>query len=177
MMNLFFPINKKIAFFLVILSISFQNTIAQEVKSGFWNQVRYGGNIGLSFGDGFFSGTIAPSAIFEFDRNFALGLGLNATFNNRKNTYKSTILGASFIGLYNVIRDLQLSAEFEQLNVNRKYDTSINLPNENFWAPALYLGAGYRSGNVTFGIRYDVIYDKSRSVYSDPWSPFFRVYF
>ena len=47
-------------------------------RSTFWNQVRFGGGIGLSFGDGFFSGTLAPSAIYEFNSSFAAGIGLNS---------------------------------------------------------------------------------------------------
>ncbi|GAA4939263.1 hypothetical protein GCM10023314_09930 [Algibacter agarivorans] len=139
--------------------------------------MRYGGNLGLSLGDGFFSGTIAPSAIYEFDENFAFGVSINATFNNQKNVYKSTILGGSLIGLYNVFRELQLSAELEELHVNRRYNVTLNIPDDTYWSPALFLGVGYRNGNVTFGIRYDVLYDKNKSIYFDPWLPFVRFYF
>jgi len=176
-MNLILSINKKTIFFLIIISFCFQNTIAQEAKSYFWNHVRFGGGLGLNFGDEFFSATIAPSGIYEFDKNFALGLGLNATFNNQKSVYKSTILGGSLIGLYNPITDIQLSAEFEQLNVNRRYNVNLNIRDDNYWIPALYMGAGYRSGNVTFGIRYDVLYNNEKSIYADPWAPFVRFYF
>ena len=87
--------NKKIVLILIIIFSCFGSTTAQETKSDFWNHVRFGGGIGLNFGDNFFSGTIAPSAIYEFDNMFAMGLGLNATFNNQKSIYKSTILGGS----------------------------------------------------------------------------------
>ena len=72
---------------------------------------------------------------------------------------------------------MQLSTEFEELNVNRRYDINLNIQDENYWSPALFLGVGYRSGNVTFGIRYDVLYDKDKSIYFDPWAPFVRFYF
>ena len=150
---------------------------AQENKENFWNHVRFGGGLGLNFGDGFFSSTIAPSGIYEFNDVFALGLGLNATFNNLKREYKSTILGGSLIGLVNIINEVQVSAEFENLHVNRRYDVTLNFPEDNYWIPALFLGAGYRSGNITLGIRYDVLYDKNKSIYIDPWAPFVRFYF
>lgn len=95
--------------------------------------MRYGGGIGLSFGDGFFSGTIVPIAIHQFDAFFALNLGLNATFNNQKRICKSTVLGGSLIGLFNVIPELQFSAEFEELHVNRTYDMNLNIPIDNYW--------------------------------------------
>ncbi|MFD1161685.1 alpha-ketoglutarate decarboxylase [Hwangdonia seohaensis] len=151
--------------------------MAQQQNHDFWQQVRFGGGIGLSFGDGYFSGTIAPSAVYEFDRNFAFGLGLNATFNNQKNVYKSTILGGSLIGFFNVINELQISGEFEQLNVNRTYNVNLNLDKDNYWVPALFIGAGYRNGQVTFGIRYDVLYDADKSIYANAWAPFVRFYF
>ena len=176
-MNQFLSISKKHILVLIFSVLFLQGTKAQEIRSDFWNHVRFGGGIGLNFGDGFFSGTIAPSGIYEFDNTFALGLGLNATFNNQKNIYKSTILGGSLIGFFNVIPQLQLSAEFEQLNVDRNYNVNLNIEDENYWVPALFLGVGYRSGNVTFGVRYDVLYDNDQSIYIDPWMPFVRFYF
>ena len=162
----------KVIIILIMMFCNIELIVAQDQTGDFWNHVRYGGGIGVSFGDGFFSGTLAPSAIYEFNNHVALGLGLNATFNNQKQVYKSTILGGSLIGLYNVLDALQISAEFEELNVNRKYDVNLNIQDDNYWSPALFLGAGYRSGNVTFGIRYDVLYDKDKSIYIDPWGAF-----
>lgn len=173
---------KHITFFFVILCCIATSSYAQDnnKSSGndFWKQLRFGGGIGLSFGDGFFSGTLAPSVIYPFNDQFSLGIGLNGTYNKRENIYKSTILGGSLIGLYNPIQQLQLSGEFEQLHVNRDFDQNVvsNL-DDNYWYPALFIGAGYRSRNVTFGIRYDVLYDEDRSIYADPWAPFIRVYF
>ena len=176
-MNLILSFNKKTIVILIITSFCFQNITAQVAKSDFWNHVRFGGGLGLNFGDGFFSATIAPSGIYEFDKNFALGLGLNATFNNQKSVYISTILGGSLIGLYNPIREIQVSAEFEELNVNRRYNVNLNIEDNNYWIPALYMGVGFRNGNITFGIRYDVLYDNEKSIYADPWAPFVRFYF
>ncbi|TGV02352.1 alpha-ketoglutarate decarboxylase [Flavivirga rizhaonensis] len=176
-MKTLLTINKKIALIILVFSFSLNHIIAQQKTNYFWNHVRFGGGIGLNFGNDFFSGTLAPSAIYEFDKTFALGLGLNGTFDSQKRVYKSTILGGSLIGLFNIINEIQLSAEFEQLHVNRRYNTNLNIPNDNYWSPALFLGAGYRSGNVTFGVRYDILFDDNKSIYIDPWAPFVRFYF
>ncbi len=170
-------INTKTCLLFLYLFVATNVIMAQQQNHDFWQQVRFGGGIGLSFGDGYFSGTIAPSAVYEFDRNFAFGLGLNATFNNQKNVYKSTILGGSLIGLFNVINELQISGELEQLNVNRTYNVNLNLDKDNYWVPALFIGAGYRNGQVTFGVRYDVLYDADKSIYANAWAPFVRFYF
>lgn len=175
-----FLLNKNLFYCLIaiVFSLNLQAQIQiSRTSSDFWNHVRFGGGIGLSFGDGFFSGTLAPSAIYEFDKQFALGVGLNGTINKQKNTYKSTVLGGSLIGLFNPIPEIQLSAEFEEMNVSRKWDARFGRNNENYWYPALFIGAGYRSQNVAVGIRYDVLYDKGKSIYAEAWIPFVRVYF
>ena len=107
----------------------------------------------------------------------ALGVGLSGTYNTQKDYYKSSVLGVSILGLVNPIPQIQLSAEFEELNVSRKWDSRTGYANENYWYPALFLGAGYSSGPVTFGIRFDVLYDQNKSIYSESWVPFVRVYF
>ncbi len=161
----------------LISSTSMGQNDTELASSNFWKNVRFGGGIGLSFGDGFFSGTLAPSGIYDFSDQFSMGIGINATYNKLNRRYKSTILGGSIIGLFNPIREIQISGEFEELNVNRSYDSSLNLKNDNYWYPALFLGAGYRSNNFTIGVRYDVLYDRDKSIYADPWAPFVRVYF
>lgn len=173
-----FPQNKGLAFliFLIFSISSFSQNLTSN-SNEFWQHVRFGGGIGLSFGDGFFSGTLAPSAIYEFNEYVALGVGLNGTYSSRKNYYSSTVFGGSIIGLFSPIREIQLSAELEELNVNRKWDSQFNVANENYWYPALFLGAAYRSQNVSVGIRFDVLYDKDKSIYGESWMPFVRVYF
>lgn len=175
-----FPLNKRLFYslILIVLSLNVQAQIQiSKTSDDFWNHVRFGGGVGLSFGDGFFSGTLAPSAIYEFNDQLAVGVGLNATYNKQKNTYKSTVLGGSLIGLFNPMPEIQLSAEFEELNVSRKWDARFGYANDNYWYPALFLGAGFRTRNVSVGIRYDVLYDKGKSIYADAWAPFVRVYF
>jgi hypothetical protein len=106
-----------------------------------------------------------------------MGVGLNATYNSVENEYSSTVLGGNVMALFNPIPQLQISTEFEQLNVNRNFDSRFGLENENYWYPALFIGAGFRNNNVTFGVRYDVLYDQDRSIYANAWMPFVRVFF
>lgn len=155
----------------------FQLGQSQNAGNEFWQKVRLGGGIGLSFSNDFFSATLAPSAIYEFTPSMALGVGLNGTYNSLKNRYTSTIIGGSVIALWNVIPELQLSAEFEELNVSRKFEENLAIEDDNYWYPGLFLGAGFRSNHVTFGIRYDVLYEEERSIYATAWMPFVRVYF
>jgi hypothetical protein len=165
-----------LALLFLICSLSLNAQI--ENQSTFWDNVRFGGGIGLNFGNGFFSGSLAPAAIYDFSPYFSAGVGLNGSYTKFDNDFSSTVFGGNIIALVNPVNEIQLSAEFEQLNVTQRFDT-INGPDikDNFWASALFLGVGFRTGNVAAGIRYDVLYDEDRSIYADPWMPFVRVWF
>lgn len=175
-------LNKLIKMKSIFLTIIFVITnficLAQEQnQSNFWQNVRFGGGIGLNVGNGFFSGTLAPQAIYDFNPYFSAGVGLTGSYSSQKDNFKSTILGGSLIALTNPFPEVQISAELEQVNVNTKFDSRFSNARDNFWATALFLGAGYRAGNITFGIRYDVLYDEDKSIYADPWLPFVRFWF
>lgn len=168
---------KTVALFLLLL-FTFSTISAQDnnQKSDFWENVRFGGGLGLSTGSKVFSATLAPSAIYDFNSQFSLGLALSGTYYSQKDIAKSTILGASIISLYNPINEIQLSAEFEQNHVSRNFDNPIFI-DDNYWIPAFFVGAGYKTNNITIGIRYDLLYDDNKSVYANAWAPFIRVYF
>ncbi len=147
-----------------------------NAKSDFWNHVRFGGGIGLSFSNGGFGGSISPSAIYQFNEIFAAGLGANINFYDFNNE-SFWAYGPSVIALANPIPQIQLSGEFEQLRVNRSFRTPNGTFEENFWSPALFLGAGYTTNFVTVGIRYNVLFDDNDGIYFNAWVPFVRVYF
>lgn len=159
------------------ISFSFSQNLDSN-SSTFWQNVQFGGGLGLNFGDGFFSGAIAPNAIYRFSPYVATGVGLNFQYSSQKDVFKSTVVGASVLGLFNPYRELQISTEFEQLHVNRDFDQNFVLnEDDEYWYPALFLGLGYSNGNVTFGIRYDILYDEDKSIQNQAWMPFIRVWF
>ncbi|QLE00887.1 alpha-ketoglutarate decarboxylase [Galbibacter sp. BG1] len=150
---------------------------AYNQKSDFWSKVRYGGAFGLSVGSDFFSATVSPSAIYQINPKFATGVGIDFTYANAE-FYTATVIGGSVMTFYNPFRQLQLSAEFEELKVYRSLDR-VGGPDlkEEYWYPALFLGIGYSTGPVTIGIQADVLYDEDKSIYSTPFMPFVRFYF
>jgi long-subunit fatty acid transport protein len=143
----------------------------------FWRNVQFGGGIGLSIGSGYTDITIAPSAIYNINQIVSVGTALQFGYISAKNDYSSTLYGASLIGLVNPIPEVQLSVELEEINVNTDYQYLGGNNTDTIWNTALYLGAGYRTGNVTIGVRYDVLFDNNNGYYSDPFMPFMRVYF
>jgi len=164
-------------FVFIFIPFSFAQDFPSQPNS-FWRQVQFGGGLGLNFGNGFFNGSISPNAIYRFNPYVATGLGLNFQYSSQRDVYKSTVVGASAIGLFNPIREIQISTEFEQLYITRNFDENfVSNADDSYWYPALFLGLGCTNGNVTFGIRYDVLYDRNKSIYNDAWMPFVRVFF
>lgn len=165
-------------FFTLILIVSTHFVYSQNGlgKTDFWQQVRFGGGLGFGLNNGGFNASISPSAIYQFNDQFAAGAALN--FNYAKyDDDKRLAYGASVLSLYNPLPFLQLSAEYEQLRVNLSQRFNGQTFEDNYWSPGLFLGIGYTNRNFTLGIRYDVLYDENRSIYLDAWMPFVRVYF
>ncbi len=163
-----------------IILFSLQNTYSQD--ENFWSNVRFGGNLGVGVSNDRFSVVVAPAAIYEFNPFFSAGLGLNFGYNTFDNDafnedITSISYGASIIGLFNPILELQLSAEFEQTGVSQKIEVGNQEFKDDYWYPALFVGAGYRTGFVSFGMRYDLLYDEDKSIYGSAYAPFVRVFF
>lgn len=159
-----------------------QNNEPRQIKSDFFSRVQFGGGLGLSFGNGYSDIAVAPSAIYHVNEQVAVGAGLQFNYVSSRDYFKSTSYGLNLIGLYNPIPEVQLSAEVEQLRVNNTIDIYSQgfyqgKFKDNFWNTGLFVGAGYRTNNVTVGIRYNVLFKKDNFVYSQAWMPFIRVYF
>lgn len=145
-------------------------------KNPFFDQVRFGGSLGLGFGNDYFNINIAPKAIYEFNEYFSAGVGLLGAYSKGSN-YTAFVYGGSIIGLFRPIRGLQLSAELEELHVSQDLEYIGGDITQKYWYPALFLGIGYNTGHVTIGIRYDVLYEEEKSIYGNAFMPFVSVYF
>lgn len=172
-------------YYFVILTVFFssysfaQQNYVIDNSSHFWDKVQFGGGLGLGFGSGYTDISVMPSAIYNVNEIVAVGVGLQFGYLNSRDYYESYVYGGSLITLVNPIPEIQLSAELEQVRVNTDYDSRNGFPrySDNFWNTALYLGAGYRTGSVTIGARYDVLYNPNKSLYGSGFMPFVRVYF
>jgi hypothetical protein len=170
--------------FLFLIFLFNENVIAQyqqipHSRNPFWSNVQFGGGLGLSFGSGYTDLSIAPSAIYNVNPYLGVGLGLQASYVSSKGYYDSGIYGASILTYINPIPQIQLSINLNESFVTNNYN-SINGRNgytDQFWNTALFLGAGYRTGNVTIGLSYNVLFDVNDNVYGDALMPFVRAYF
>lgn len=152
----------------------------QEVKpkSDFWKQVQFGGGFWLSIGSGFTDITLAPNAIYNLNQYISLGAGLQGSIVSQKDVFSSIIYGVNAITLFNPVEEVQLSIELEQVRVNNTFrNPTTGTKKDNFWNTGLFVGGGYRMENVTMGIRYNLLYNEEKMVYTDAMMPFIRVYF
>lgn len=158
---------------LTILLSAFLSFSQEDFNPKFWDKVRYGGALGLGFGNNTTNITIAPSAIYQYNESVAFGVSLGYQYAKRDDV-KSNVYSAGVLNFYNPIPEIQLSTEFEQLFVN----SSSNNFKESYSYPALYFGAAYQiSPNFVLGIRYDVLYDNNQSIYASAFSPIVRIFF
>jgi hypothetical protein len=176
-------------FFYVLIFLNSALLFSQQdsipkTKSVFWQKVQFGGGLGLAVGNGYTDVSISPTGYYNVNKFFAIGVGITGSYVAQKSNpsnfnslgYKSTIFGGSIIGLANPIEEIQLSAEVEQLKVNRNFDDSY-FNDDTFWNTALFVGAGYRTQNVTLGVKYNVLHNDNNNIYSQPWLPFVRIMF
>lgn len=169
----------------ILLTLMLCNTlfINAQTDTNFWDRVRFGGSLGAAFGTGYTDVMLAPNAIYQFNQYFGAGVGLQGSYVNLKDRYTSYIYGASIIGIANPIREIQLSAELEQLRVNLNFDdnffatNAVSATDRDFWNTALFIGAGYNTGNITVGLRYNILFRERDLVYNDALIPFVRVLF
>ena len=161
------------------------STSSQKQVSTYKPSWSFGGNLGLSFWNGGTDILLAPKAYYNVSPKFLAGFGLTYIYSSYKDSfgkYSQNSFGPSVMGAFRPIPYLQLSAEYEGLQTNG--DGTVYILGSNnvksdysYWNNAIYLGASFVSRNVSFGIRYDVLYDANRSVYSSAWSPVIGFYF
>jgi hypothetical protein len=175
--------NLKIFLKSILITISFFcfNTLSAQgptntpnPPSNFWKNVQFGGGIGLNFSSGYTDVFLAPSAIYNLNPFVALGAGLNLNYVSSKNYYSSLVYGISTIVLINPIPEIQFSIGLNESRVNYQ-EEGFSTFSEDYWDTSLILGAGYRTGNVTIGIGYNVLQNDRYD--TEPFVPFVRAYF
>lgn len=164
---------------LIVLSAhcySFAQTSSGTEKSDFLDHVRFGGSLGASFADDGFGIFLAPKAVYDFNRFTSAGIGLAGSYTS-VDEFSASSFSGSLIGLLRPVKNIQLSAEFEENYVSKNWELEGANRKDSYWYPALFLGLGYTAGPVTVGVRYDVLYDDTKSIYGSALMPFISVYF
>ncbi|MBG7630257.1 MAG: alpha-ketoglutarate decarboxylase [Bacteroidetes bacterium] len=151
-----------------------QPPLSATLQTDFQQYWSFGGNIGLSFWNGGTDILLGPKAYYNISPKFLTGIGLTyiySEFNGNIN-YHSNSFGGSILLAVRPVPFLQISAEYEGLQTNYSGYYS-----DDYFINALYFGLSYVTGPVSFGIRYDVLYDTTKSIYSSAWNPIVGFYF
>jgi len=170
----------KIYFLLAIISFVHLNIFGQNSnldKQRFIDNVRFGGGFNIGVGNNYSTFSLSPSAIYDFSDKFGAGFSLTYVYVKNKSIQNSTtnLYGGSILALFKPIYYLQVSSEYENLKINQNYYSENNISQ---WQNALYFGLEYVTGNISMGLRYDVLFDKVRSITSSSaLNPVFRIYF
>lgn len=134
---------------------------------------------GLGTGFNFVGGTsisLSPHLTYKVSDKVSLGGGLQFNYNGIKNLQNTTTFGANALAFYTPLEKLLTTLEFAELNVTRK-NLQTNLK-ENFWDSALFAGVGYQiTPKISAGAKYNLLYNKDKSVYSSPLVPFVNIGF
>lgn len=179
-MNLCIFKKMRILFSIMIALTAHSYLVAQTTsgtaESDFFDHVRFGGSLGASFSDNGFGIFLAPKAVYDFNQFTSAGVGVAGSYTSIDEFSASSFSG-SVIGLLRPIANIQLSAEFEENYVSRNWELVGADRSDSYWYPALFLGLGYTAGKVTAGVRYDILYDDTKSIYGSALMPFISVYF
>ncbi|MFV0148185.1 hypothetical protein OBK08_09435 [Empedobacter falsenii] len=170
---------KKLLLFIISLTLS--STIYAQINQNqpFNNNWRFGGGLGLSFGNnGYFGFNVSPSVGYMIANN--LELGATAGYNNAKDDYaKLNLFNAGPYVNFFPVENLFLRANYMYYTGKQKYNERYNYNYEtNLDESALWLGAGYQSsGPVRFqaGVMYNVLYKENESIFSSGFQPFMGV--
>lgn len=157
---------------LITFSIFFYSLFSFSQESSFWNNTRFGGSFGFSFGSNTTTLSISPSAVYDFNEEFSVGGSIGYLYN-KSSAYSANMYSASVITLYRPIPEIEFSGELLQSYVSKK----IGTVKDNYSYPSLNIGVAYITGKVTFGIQYDVLYEEDKSIYANAFSPFIRIFF
>jgi len=88
--------------------------------------------------------------------------------------FSTNVYGASLISLYQIPKvNIQLSTDLEYYFA--KQTDSFGSYSRNF--PALHIGVAYNQGRFAVGVRYDILYDKNKSIFASPFTLIIRFYF
>jgi len=171
---------RKIYFLLAIISLVHLNIFGQNSnldKQHFIDNVRFGGGFNIGVGNNYSTFSVSPSAIYDFSDKFGAGLSMTYVYVKNKSIQNSTtnLYGGSILALFKPVYYLQISTEYENLKINQNYYSENNISQ---WQNALYFGLEYVTGNISMGLRYDVLFDKVKSITSSSaLNPVFRIYF
>ena len=184
---------KKIYFLIImflIANISFaQEFITEDEATGntskvsFWDNVYFGGDLGMSFGSYTYV-NIAPEAGYIFTDRFSAGVGIIYQYynlNSTVNPYKTSVYGGKVFARFFVWESLFLYGVTEIVSLESRYfDYTGQFESQNrFLMASPLLGVGYfqrfsDKGGVALMLLFNINQSRNSPYYNYPM-PIIRV--
>lgn len=166
---------------LIVLSISVLVLAQQnEMNTEKLSKWRFGGGLGLGFGsNGYFGFAISPFVGYEIIPQLEGGLTVGYQYSKWSDSKQNLFNAGPYLNYY-PIPSLFARAHYEYYTGTNEieYDYDADNYKYNFNESALWLGGGYRTtGKVQLyaGLMYNVLYDKSSSLFSTGLRPILGV--
>ena len=166
---------------LIVLSISVLVLAQQnEMNTEKLNKWRFGGGLGLGFGsNGYFGFAISPFVVYEIIPQLEGGLTVGYQYSKWSDSKQNLFNAGPYLNYY-PIPSLFARAHYEYYTGTNEIEYEFEADNfkYNFNESALWLGGGYRTtGKVQLyaGLMYNVLYDKSSSLFSTGLRPILGV--
>jgi hypothetical protein len=147
---------------------------APQKNSNLWDKIRFGGNLGLQFGNPTFI-NLSPRIFYLATDKLWLGLGATYMYTRYKAPFipfETSTYGANLSVTYQIFQPIFLQAEYEPLNFESF--NAFDAEYERIWIHGLLLGGGITQsigrGAVFLTALYNVTWkDANRSFYGSPW--------
>lgn len=161
---------KALLLFSFVLSAIF--SIAQSDSDRFVDRLRYGGNVGLSFGSVTYI-DISPMVGYQATDRWLVAIGgsyIYYKFNSNSINIpdqETTWWGVRHFQQFNITPQIFAQGEIEFLNgeiynpVERRYTRQ--------WIDNVFIGGGYRNGPVMISALYNLSYQTGNGFYNSPW--------
>lgn len=166
---------------LIVLSISVLVLAQQnEMNTEKPNKWRFGGGLGLGFGNnGYFGFAISPFVGYEIIPQLEGGFTVGYQYSKWSDSKQNLFNAGPYLNYY-PIPSLFARAHYEYYTGTNEIEYEFEADNfkYNFNESALWLGGGYRTtGKVQLyaGLMYNVLYDKSSSLFSTGLRPILGV--
>ena len=136
---------------------------------------------GVGFGLNFVGGTninLSPNLMYSLSDKMAIGAGIQGSYSAIKDLQNTTTFGGNLLTQYNPSKRILMLLEYVGLNVTTKTETTTEENKDTYWDSALFLGAGINiTDKIAVGAKYNMLYDKDKSVYTSPILPFVNISF
>ena len=156
----------------------------KKPKTSFWDNVYFGGDLGLAFGS-VTSINIAPEMGYIFNEKLSAGGGIIYQYyslTSTVNPFSTSVYGGKIFGRYFIWEDLFAIGITEIVSLeSRYYDYSGEFQNQNrFWIASPLVGAGYMQrfsskGGISIMVLFNLNSSRNSPYYYYDGMPIIRI--